>query len=68
MNMADTLSSAYLKNKTTEKHEVQDVMNINCSRTEQEAEEIDMVSYLPLRDTTIQEIQKHTETVQICKS
>ena len=45
MNMADTLSSAYLKNKTTQKHEVQDVMNINRSRTEQEAEENDMVSY-----------------------
>ena len=64
MYMADTLSCAYLKNKTTQKHEVQDVMNINRSiaRTEQEAEENDMVSYLPLRDTTIQEIQKHTET------
>jgi len=62
MYMADTLSRAYLKNKTTQKHEVQDVMNINRSRTEQEAEENDMVSYLPLRDTTIQEIQKHTET------
>ena len=62
MYMADTLSRAYLKNKTTQKHDVQDVMNINRSRTEQEAEEIDMVSYLPLRDTTIKEIQKHTET------
>ena len=62
MYMADTLSRAYVKNKTTQKHEVQDVMNIDRSRTEQEAEEIDMVSYLPLRDTTIQEIQKHTET------
>ena len=62
MCMADTLSRAYLKNKTTQKDDVQDVMNINRSRTEQEAEEIDMVSYLPLRDTTIQEIQKHTET------
>ena len=29
MYMADTLSHAYLKNKTTQKHEVQDVMNIN---------------------------------------
>ena len=37
-------------------------MNINRSRIEQEAEEIDMVSYLPLRDTIIQEIQKHTAT------
>ena len=37
MYMADTLSRAYLKNKTTQKHEVQDVMNINRSRTEQEA-------------------------------
>ena len=62
MYMADTLSRAYLKNKTAQKHDVQDVMNINRSRTGQEAEEIDMVSYLPLRDTTIQEIQKHTET------
>ena len=34
----------------------------DSSRTEQEAVEIDMVSYLPLRDATIQEIQKHTET------
>ena len=33
MYMADTLSRAYLKNKTTQKHEVQDVMNINRSRT-----------------------------------
>ena len=62
MYMADTLSRAYLKNKTTQKHDVQDVMNINRSRTEQEAEEIDMVRYLPLRDTTIKDIQKHTET------
>lgn len=62
MYMADTLSRAYLKNKTTQKHEVQDAMNINRSRTEQEAEELDIVSYLPLRDTTIKEIQKHTET------
>ena len=62
MYMADTLSRASLKNKTTQKHEVQDVININRSRTEQEAEEIEMVSYLPLRDTTIQEIQKHTES------
>ena len=35
--MADTLSRAYLKNKTTRKHEVQDVININRSRAEQEA-------------------------------
>ena len=56
MYMADTLSRAYLKNKTTRKHEVQDVININRSRTEQEAEEINMVSYLPLRDTTIKKI------------
>ena len=62
MYMADTLSRAYLKSKTTRKHEVQDVININRSRTEQEAEEINMVSYLPLRDTTIKEIQRHTET------
>ena len=62
MYMAGTLSRAYLKNKTAQKHAVQDVMNINRSRTGQEAEEIDMVSYLRLRDTTIQEIQKHTET------
>ena len=54
MYMADTLSRAYLKNKKTPKHEVQDIMNINRSRTEQEAEGIDMVSYLPLPDTTIQ--------------
>ena len=60
--MADTLSRAYLKNKPTQKHGVQDVKNINRSRTKQEREEIDMVSYLPLRDTTIQEIQKYTET------
>ena len=45
MYMADTLSCAYLKNKIRQKHEVQDVMNINRSRTEQEAEENDMVSY-----------------------
>ena len=32
MSMADTLSRAYLKNKTTQKHEVQDVMNINRSK------------------------------------
>ena len=51
MYMAGTLSRAYLKNKTTQKHEVQDVMKINRSRTEQEAKENDMVSYLPLRDT-----------------
>ena len=63
MCMANALSRAYLKNKTTQKHEVQDVMNINRSRTEQDAEEIDVVSYLPLRDTTIQEIQKHAETI-----
>ena len=62
MYMADTLCHPYLKNKATQKHEVQDVMNINRSRTEQDAEEIDVVSYLPLRDTTIQEIQKHAET------
>ena len=37
--MADTLSRAYLKNKTTQKHDVQDVMNFNRSRTQQEAEE-----------------------------
>ena len=61
MYMADTLSRAYLKNKTTRKHEVQDVININRSRTEQEAEEINVVSYLPLRDTTIEEIQKDTD-------
>ena len=51
MYMAGTLSRAYLKNKTTQKHEVQDVMKINRSRTEQEAKENDMVRYLPLRDT-----------------
>ena len=62
MYMADTLSRAYLENKTTRKHEVQDVINNNRSRTEQEAEEINMVSYWPLRDTTIKEIQKHSET------
>ena len=62
MYMADTLSRAYLKNKTTRKHEVQDVININRSRTEQEAEEINVVSYLTLRDTTIEEIQKGPET------
>ena len=62
MYMADTLSRAYLKNKTTRKHEVQDVININRSRTEQEAEEINVVSCLTLRDTTIEEIQKGTET------
>ena len=62
MYMADTLRRAFLKNKTTRKHEVQDVININRSRAEQEAEEINVVSYLPLRDTTIKEIQKHTET------
>ena len=62
MYMADTLSRTYLKvSKTTQEHD-RDVMNIDRSKTEQEAEEIDMVSYLPLRDTTIQEIQKHTET------
>ena len=60
--MADTLSRAYLKNKTTRKHEVQDVININRSRTEHKAEEINVVSYLPLQDTTVKEIQKHTET------
>ena len=62
MYMADMLSCACLKNKTTRKHEVQDVININRSRTEQGAEENSVVSYLPLRDTTIKEIQKHTET------
>ena len=62
MYMTDTLSRAFLENKTTQKHNVQDVMNISRSRTEQETEEIDMVSYLPLRDSTIQDIQKHTET------
>ena len=60
--MADTLSCACLKNKKTRKHEVQDVIHINRSRTEQGAEENSVVSYLPLRDTTIKEIQKHTET------
>ena len=62
MYVADTLSRAYLKNKTTRKHEVQDVININRSRAEQESEEINVVSYLPLRDTTIKEIQNDTET------
>lgn len=37
-------------------------MNIDQSITEHDVEEINMVSNLPLRDTTIQEIQKHTET------
>ena len=61
MYMADTLSLAYLKNKTTQKHDVQDVMNINRPRPGQEAKEIDMVSYLSLRDTTIQDVQKYTD-------
>ena len=60
--IADTLGRAYLNNKITRKHEVQDVININRSRIEQEAEEINTISYLPLRDTTIKKIQKHTET------
>ena len=62
MYMADTLSRAYVNNNTTRKHKVQDVIIINRSRTEQEAKEINMVIHLPLRDTTIKETQKHTET------
>lgn len=63
MYMADTLSHAYLENnEKTQKHDTQEVMNIDRSKTEQDAEYIDMLSYLPLRNTTIQEIQKFTET------
>jgi len=64
MYLADTLSRAYLekaeRNNVNDGSEVLAVDDFR-SKTEQEAEHIDMIKFLPLRDPTIQDIKNHTE-------
>ena len=63
MYMADTLSRAYPNTDEHIKKSDREVFNLNDDRsaTEKDAEAINMLHYLPLRDTTVASIQKHTE-------
>ena len=58
--MADTLSRAYLPHQ--EVTEGQDVLTVSDTRspTEKEAEEINMLHYLPVREDTLRRIQECT--------
>ena len=71
MHLADTLSRAFLKESQHQKPEDHEVMQVEKrSETERDVESINMLDYLPITSTKLEEIKRATEddpTMQVLK-